>query len=129
MKFLSLILLFTMLLFARSSDKLEIPKCIKYKSIKKVVDNDWSYASKRIKMFIEHNSTKYIDNFMRLIDKPLVLKTDEECIYEQIIQRQEFLKDKNLTDLLPQPIENMDEYTQRVKKEVKYKIYSCKRSS
>jgi len=125
MKLISIFLLFSMFLYA--NDALTLPKCIKYESTQKVIENDWSYASKRIKKFMEHNATAYVDTFMKLVDKPLILKTDEEYIEEQIMHHKEFLNNENLMNSMPVPIESMDEYSQRVKKEVKYKVYSFER--
>jgi len=125
MKLISIFLLFSMFLYA--NDALTLPKCIKYESMQKVIENDWSYASKRLKKFIEHNATTYIDTFMKLVDKPLVLKTDAEYIEEQIMHHKEFLNNENLMNSMPVPIKSMDEYSQRVKREVKYKVYSFER--
>jgi len=128
MKIIKLFLALTIVLLSSTSE-LTLPKCIKYESIKKVIENDWTFASKRIKKFIDNNSTMYVNTFMKLLDKPFILKTDEEYIKEQIIRHEEFLKDKNLTAMIHTPIENIDEYSRRVKKEVKYGIYSFERYS
>ena len=125
MKLISIFLLFSMFLY--SSDALSLPKCIKYESMQKVIENDWSYASKRLKKFMEHNATTYVDTFMKLVDKPLVLKTDEEYIEEQLKKHQEILENKKLRESYPQPLESMTEYSTRIKKEVKYKIYYFKK--
>ncbi len=123
MRFISLFLLFTFSIYATHIEELTLPKCIKYESIKKVIENDWSYASKRIKKFIEHNSTNYVDIFMELVTKPLVLRTDKEYIQEQLESHQELL-DWNLTKGTFPVLENMTDYKKTLHKEIKYNIYS-----
>jgi len=124
MKLISIFLLFSMFLY--SSDALSLPKCIKYESMQKVIENDWSYASKRLKKFMEHNATTYVDTFMKLVDKPLVLKTDEEYIEEKLKRYQEYL-DRNFTNSTNIPLENMLDYKKSLHKEIKYHIYNFDR--
>ena len=126
MRFISLFLLFTLFIYATSIEKLQLPKCLKYESMKKVIDNDWSYADKHIKKFIENNSTTYMNVFMTLVDKPLVLKTDDEYIKGQLERHQEYI-DWNLTKSTGIPLENMPDYEKSLHKEIKYHIYNFDR--
>ncbi len=124
MKLISIFLLFSMFLY--SSDALSLPKCIKYESMQKVIENDWSYADKYIKKFIENNSTNYMNTFMTLVDKALVLRTDDEYIQEKLERHQEYI-DWNLTKGTGIPLENMPDYEKSLHKEIKYHIYNFDR--
>ncbi len=121
MKLINLFLLLFVCIYA--SNELTLPACIKSESMNKVIENDWSYASKRIKKFIDNNATSYVNTFMQLVNQPLVLKTDDEYIQEQLEKHQEYLQDENLRDVLPNASVGMNEYSFRIKKEVQYKIY------
>jgi len=110
-------------IYATCTDELQLPKCIKYESIKKVIDNDWSYADKHIKKFIDNNATSYVNVFMKLVNQSLVLKTDGEYIQEELKGHQEFL-DGNLSKSISIPVENMLDYEKRLHKEIRYNIYN-----
>jgi len=125
MKVIKLFLALTIVLLSSTSE-LTLPKCIKYESIKKVIENDWTFASKRIRKFIEQNSTKYVKNFMDIIEKPLVVKTDKEYIQDELERHQEAL-DANWTKSLRMPFPSLVQYKKRLYTEIKYNIYSFDR--
>jgi len=123
MRFISLFLLLIISIYATCTEELQLPKCIKYESIKKVIDNDWTYADKYIKKFIDNNATSYVNTFMKLVNKPLVLKKDKEYIQEQLENHQEYL-DWNLTKGTSIPLENMLDYEKTLQREIRYNLYN-----
>jgi len=126
MRFVSLFLFLSLSLYAIQKEELRLPVCIKYNNYKKVVDNDWTYADKHIKKFIDHNVTNYVNAFMKLVSQPLIPETHREYIEDQLKRHRKYLE-WNLTKGGDAPLENMHDYEKRLHKEIKYHIYNFDR--